>query len=405
MLDRGGWSRTCSPTSSTPASTCSPTARTTAGKTSGPARCGVRHGRRTAPTAASTTTTSPSPPRSDHRQGQHKGRVLSLRQITRRKPGRGGADRQVRILTTRPADDLPAAGVVYRMTSRWREENYPLRSRPLRPRRPRQLRRRPGRPGPAGPESGEEDRGRAVKAAKKAVAQAEAARQEKLAALRSPAPGISTVITNQMLARLERPVEPARRELGATQAAAKATPAKSRQPAQPRAGAAGDRDQADTHAIRMAACNAETTSPAPCTGLRPRRRRSLRPHPRASPPAATSSQATAPHVRLDRSPRPGAPAPSPRSATSSTPPKPATPAPRSPCATKSKNTRHCINDQGSLATERISGDLTAVSGTLGGNRQPARAHVPSVPPVPPPTPTHRAAAARCRRRSPPPTGG
>jgi hypothetical protein len=41
-------------------------------------------------------------------KGRHKGRVLSLRQVTRRKPGRrkpgrGGADRQVHILTTRPA--------------------------------------------------------------------------------------------------------------------------------------------------------------------------------------------------------------------------------------------------------------------------------------------------------------
>ena len=54
-------------------------------------------------------------------EGEHKGRVLELRQVTRRKPG---DTRQVHILTTRPAAALPAAGVVYRMTSRWREENY-----------------------------------------------------------------------------------------------------------------------------------------------------------------------------------------------------------------------------------------------------------------------------------------
>src|SRR6266568_4697945 len=54
-------------------------------------------------------------------EGEHKGRVLELRQVTRRKPG---DTRQVRILTTRPAAALPAAGVIYRMTSRWREENY-----------------------------------------------------------------------------------------------------------------------------------------------------------------------------------------------------------------------------------------------------------------------------------------
>ena len=54
-------------------------------------------------------------------EGKHKGRVLELRQVTRRKPG---DTRQVHILTTRPAAALPAAGVIYRMTSRWREENY-----------------------------------------------------------------------------------------------------------------------------------------------------------------------------------------------------------------------------------------------------------------------------------------
>ncbi len=57
-------------------------------------------------------------------KGRHKGRVLELRQVTRRKPGRGDTSRQVHILTTRPAGDLPAPGVIYRMTCRWREENY-----------------------------------------------------------------------------------------------------------------------------------------------------------------------------------------------------------------------------------------------------------------------------------------
>ena len=53
--------------------------------------------------------------------GTHKGRVLSLRQVTRRKPG---DTRQVHILTTREPGELPPAAVIYRMTSRWREENY-----------------------------------------------------------------------------------------------------------------------------------------------------------------------------------------------------------------------------------------------------------------------------------------
>ena len=186
--------------------------------------------------------------------------MLSLRQITRRKPGRGGDGRQVHILTTRPAADLPAAGVVYRMTSRWREENY------FRYARAHfaldaldSYTAVPDDPGRLVPNPAKKTAAAAVKAAKKAVAQAEAARQEKLAALRSPAPGISTVITNQMLARLERPVEAARRELGATQAAAKATPAKiplsQHSPGQVRL---ETETKLITHAIRMAACNAET---------------------------------------------------------------------------------------------------------------------------------------------------
>jgi hypothetical protein len=57
-------------------------------------------------------------------KGRHTGRVLELRQVIRRKPDRGDTSRQVHILTTRPAGDLPAPGVIYRMTCRWREESY-----------------------------------------------------------------------------------------------------------------------------------------------------------------------------------------------------------------------------------------------------------------------------------------
>src|SRR5260370_689607 len=53
-------------------------------------------------------------------EGEHKGRVLELRQATRPNPP---ATPQLHLLTTRPAAALPAAGVVYRMTSRWREAN------------------------------------------------------------------------------------------------------------------------------------------------------------------------------------------------------------------------------------------------------------------------------------------
>ncbi len=193
-------------------------------------------------------------------KGRHKGRVLSLRQVTRRKPARGGGDRRVHILTTRSCDDLPAAGVAYRMTSRWREENY------FRYARAHfaldaldSYAAVPDDPGRLVPNPAKKTAAAAVKAAKKAVTQADAAREQKLAALRNPAPGTSTIITNKMLARLDRPAQAARQELEAAQAASKATPAKvplgEHNPGQVRL---ETETKLITHAIRMAACNAET---------------------------------------------------------------------------------------------------------------------------------------------------
>ena len=190
-------------------------------------------------------------------EGEHKGRVLTLRQITRRKPG---DTRQVRILTTRPAATLPAAAVIYRMTSRWREENYfrygrahfaldALDTYAITPEDPARMVPNPAKKTAAA----------AVSTAKKNLVQAEAARQRKLDALRQPAPGTAVVITNQALARLDTPVDAARRDLQAAKAAARAVPAKI-----PLAEHNPDMVKLDTetklitHAIRMAACNTET---------------------------------------------------------------------------------------------------------------------------------------------------
>jgi transposase-like protein len=190
-------------------------------------------------------------------EGEHKGRVLTLRQVTRRKPG---DTRQVHILTTRPAAALPAAAVIYRMTSRWREENYfrygrahfaldALDSYAV----------TPDDPGRMIPNPAKKTAAAAVKAAKKTLAGAGAGREQKLTALRSPAPGTSAMITNQALARLDAPVDAARRDLQATQAAARAIPAKI-----PLSEHNPDMVRLDTetklitHAIRMAACNTET---------------------------------------------------------------------------------------------------------------------------------------------------
>jgi hypothetical protein len=146
------------------------------------------------------------------------------------------------------------------MTGRWREENYfryarahfaldALDSYAVTLDDPQRLVPNPAKKTAAA----------AVKTAKKALAAAEAGRQRKLDALRSPAPGTSVVITNAMLARLGAPVEMARRSLETAQAAAKATPAKI-----PLSQHNPDMVRLDTetklitHAIRMAAYNAET---------------------------------------------------------------------------------------------------------------------------------------------------
>jgi hypothetical protein len=54
--------------------------------------------------------------------GPRKGQAVPLRQVTRRVPARGGGTRQIHALTSRT--DLAAGEVCWRLTSRWREENY-----------------------------------------------------------------------------------------------------------------------------------------------------------------------------------------------------------------------------------------------------------------------------------------
>jgi len=199
--------------------------------------------------------------------GEHKGRVLELRQVTRRDKGK-----QVHILTTRPPagqpDGLPAAAVAWRMGNRWREENYfryarahfaldALDSYAVTPDDRQRL-----VPNPAKKTASAQ-----VKTARTALAAAEAARQRKLDQLRSPAPGQEIIITNATLAKLDAPAGAARRKLDAAKAAAKATPAKI-----PLSEHNPDLVRLDTetklitHAIRMAAFNAETILARALTG-------------------------------------------------------------------------------------------------------------------------------------------
>jgi transposase len=191
--------------------------------------------------------------------GPRKGQTVSLRQVTRHVPARGGGTRQIHALTSR--EDLPAGEVCWRLTSRWREENYfryarthfaldALDSHAATPDDPdRKV------PNPAKKTAAAQ-----VRRAEIHAATAQAQRDASLAALRNPPPGQPFTITNQMINALDTPVQAARRELEEADTAAAATPARV-----PLGTLAPDmmRLEAEvkqiTHAIRMAAFNAETT--------------------------------------------------------------------------------------------------------------------------------------------------
>jgi hypothetical protein len=192
-------------------------------------------------------------------EGPRKGQQATLRLVTRREPSTRGATRQVHTLTSRT--DLPAGEVCWRMSSRWREENYfryarthfaldALDSYAAVPDDPDRLVPSPAKKAAAA----------RVRRAEAAVGAAEADRDASLLDLRSPAPGHAALVTNQQVNNLNAPVQAAYDELETAEAAAAAIPARVR---------LGDlapdmvRPYAETkqitHAIRMAAYNAETT--------------------------------------------------------------------------------------------------------------------------------------------------
>jgi hypothetical protein len=188
--------------------------------------------------------------------GPRKGQTVRLRQVTRRVPARHSAVRQIHALTSRK--HLAAGEVCWRLTSRWREENYfryarthfaldALGSYAAAPDNPDRL-----VPSPAKKSAAAQ-----VRSAETLAAAAEAQRDASLAALRNPPPGQPALITNQMINALGAPAEAARAELEAAEDAAAAIPARIR------LGADMVRLESEvkqiTHAIRMAGYNAETT--------------------------------------------------------------------------------------------------------------------------------------------------
>lgn len=178
--------------------------------------------------------------------------------------------------------DLAPGEVCWRRSSRWREENYfrharthfaldALYSYAAAPYDPARL-----VPSPA-----KKTAAARVRQAEAAVDAPEAERDARLLKLRSPAPGQAVLLTNQMADALQEPVEAAHAELEAARAQAAAIAARTW---------LGDlapdmmRLEAEarqiTHAIRIAACNADHPDPRPRRALCPRRGRGLRAHPR-----------------------------------------------------------------------------------------------------------------------------
>ena len=191
--------------------------------------------------------------------GPRKGQTVSLRQVTRQVPARGGGTRQIHALTSRT--DLDAGEVCWRLTFRWREENY------FRYARTHfaldaldSYAARPDDPDGMVPNLARKTAAARVRQAEAAARAAETARDAALLQLRSPAPGQAAYLTNQVINALDAPVEAAWRELEEADKAAAATPSRV-----PLGTLAPDmmRMEAEvkqiTHAIRMAAYNAETT--------------------------------------------------------------------------------------------------------------------------------------------------
>jgi transposase-like protein len=191
-------------------------------------------------------------------EGPRKGQAVSLRQVTRRVPARGGGTRQIHVLTSRT--DLTAGEVCWRLTSRWREENYfryartrfaldALDSYAAAPDDPHRLVPNPAKKTAAA----------RIRAAEAAAQAAGAARDAALLQLRSPAPGQASYLTNQVINALAAPVEAAWQEVEQAGQAAAAVPARV-----PLSALTPDMVRLDaetkqiTHAIRMAAYNAET---------------------------------------------------------------------------------------------------------------------------------------------------
>jgi transposase-like protein len=191
-------------------------------------------------------------------EGPRKGQTMTLRQVTRLVPAKAGGTRQIHALTSRT--DLPPGEVCWRMSSRWREENY------FRYARTRfaldaldSYAAAPDDPDRMVPNPAKKTAAARVRQAEAAAQTAGTARDAALLQLRSPAPGQAAYLTNQVINALDAPVEAAYLELEHAEDTAATIPARV-----PLGTLAPDMVRLDaetkqiTHAIRMAAYNTET---------------------------------------------------------------------------------------------------------------------------------------------------
>ncbi len=192
-------------------------------------------------------------------EGPRKGQTVTLRQVTRLVPAKAGATRQIHALTSR--DDLTAGEVCWRLSSRWREENY------FRYARTRfaldaldSYAATPDDPDRKVPNPARKTAAARVRQAEAAAQAAGTARDAALLQLRSPAPGQDAYLSNQVINALAAPVQAACRELDEADTAAAAIPARIRLGTlAPDMARLDTETKQITHAIRMAAYNAETT--------------------------------------------------------------------------------------------------------------------------------------------------
>jgi Transposase protein/Homeodomain-like domain len=223
--------------------------------------------------AADTTVTLPlTKPDKDAPEGGRDGEVFAMRQVTLAVPatrhaskqGRkddAGASgvRQIHILTTRT--DLPASEVIYRMGSRWRQENYfryarmhfDLDSHDC-------YTATLDDPDRLVPNPAKKTTYQAVLAARTRHEQQAARTDAALLAARSPAPGTPTLLTNQQHDALTAGLREAETALTAAEATHQQTPA--RLPLKlvnPGQQVLDVETKLITHAIRIAAHNTATT--------------------------------------------------------------------------------------------------------------------------------------------------